>query len=96
MLYAVLPWGSCDNWWNTETCVSAYSRQNLTSYIENNKTFYNLNGTIYAAANLTDPVKEYWEYVKLSIMDEQPMGITERCLIKFVALSYICTDAGFS
>jgi len=62
---AVLPWGSCDNWWNTETCVSAYSRQNLTSYVEGNTTFYNLNGTIYAAANLTDPVKEYWEYVHL-------------------------------
>jgi hypothetical protein len=41
--------------------VSAYSRQNLTSYVEGNTTFYNLNGTIYAATNLTDPVKEYWE-----------------------------------
>jgi solute carrier family 6 GABA transporter-like protein 1 len=64
MRIAVLPWGSCDNWWNTETCVSAYSRQNLTSYVEGNTTFYNLNGTMFAAANLTDPVKEYWEYVK--------------------------------
>jgi hypothetical protein len=47
--------------------VSAYSRQNLTSYIEGNTTFYNLNGTIYAAANLTDPVKEYWEYVCITV-----------------------------
>ncbi|KAI9554983.1 hypothetical protein GHT06_020272 [Daphnia sinensis] len=68
-LSKVLPWGTCDNWWNTETCVSAYSRQNLTSFIEGNTTFYNLNGTLYAAANLTDPVKEYWERRVLMISD---------------------------
>ena len=63
MRIEVLPWGSCDNWWNMETCVSGYSHQNLTSDVEGNTTFYNLNGPKFAAANLTDPVKEYWEYV---------------------------------
>ena len=97
MRIAVLPWGSCDNLWNTETCVSAYSRQNLTSYVEGNTTFYNLNGTIYAAANLTDPVKEYWEYVNWPIADAYPIDLSEYGLIAFVALSYLSpTGVGFS
>jgi solute carrier family 6 (neurotransmitter transporter, GABA) member 1 len=58
----VVPWGTCDNWWNTKTCVSAYTRDNLTAITtEDNRTLYNLNGTMYEAMNLTDPVKEYWE-----------------------------------
>jgi len=59
--YVVVPWGSCDNWWNTETCVSAYARQNLTSFVQGNRTIYDINGTLFDASNLTDPVKEYWE-----------------------------------
>lgn len=58
---SVVPWGTCDNWWNTATCVSAYSRQNLSTVVQGNATFYSLNGTLYESSNLTDPVKEYWE-----------------------------------
>lgn len=57
----VVPWGTCDNWWNTDTCVSAYSRSNLTTFLRDNITYYTVNGTDYAATDLTDPVKEYWE-----------------------------------
>ena len=57
-----VPWGSCNNWWNTETCVSAYERHNLTSFVEGNTTLFELgNGLRTTATNLTDPVKEYWE-----------------------------------
>lgn len=57
----MVPWGTCDNWWNTATCVSAYSRQNLSTVVNGSVTYYSLNGTLYEASNLTDPVKEYWE-----------------------------------
>lgn len=59
----MVPWGTCDNYWNTETCLSAYTRVNLTKSIKDNVTFYLINGTEVAATTLTDPVKEYWEYV---------------------------------
>ena len=35
---------------------------------EDNRTLYDLNGTFYDAAKLTDPVKEYWESVRLFIV----------------------------
>ena len=57
-----LPWGSCANWWNTETCVSAYIRHNLTEFVsEDNRTFNIENGTLHEAADPTDPVREFWE-----------------------------------
>ena len=34
---------------------------------EDNRTLYDLNSTFYDAAKLTDPVKEYWESVRLFI-----------------------------
>ena len=60
---AEVPWGSCGNWWNTETCVSAYARLNLSTVVSplNNATLYDINGTFYESTSLTDPVKEYWE-----------------------------------
>ena len=41
-----LPWATCNNWWNTEKCISA---QNLTS------AKYFPNDSVSAAA-------EFWEY----------------------------------
>jgi len=65
-----VPWGSCGNWWNTETCVNAYARLNMSTFVsEDNRTLYDLNGTFYDAAKLTDPVKEYWERRVLMISD---------------------------
>ncbi|XP_069100862.1 sodium- and chloride-dependent GABA transporter 1-like [Argopecten irradians] len=73
---SILPWSTCDNWWNSDKCKSEYDRQ---------WSFYNCtNGTFWAEANtsvggnvtamemsypgfncsalpLTSPVREFWE-----------------------------------
>lgn len=64
---ADVPWRTCNNWWNTVSCVSQYERKNLNCWDKM------INGTAgkvcsVAAVNistteLTDPVKEFWEYV---------------------------------
>lgn len=28
----VLPWSTCDNWWNTENCVSSYNLTHLNNF----------------------------------------------------------------
>lgn len=47
-----LPWATCNNWWNTEKCISA---QNLTS------AKYFPNDSVSAAA-------EFWEYYILPLL----------------------------
>ena len=44
-----LPWSTCDNWWNTEHCISPEHGNNGTNADNNGTT--------------TDSVVEYWEYV---------------------------------
>ncbi|XP_050693500.1 sodium- and chloride-dependent GABA transporter 1-like [Eriocheir sinensis] len=74
-LTSELPWGSCGNWWNTETCVNPYTRNNLECYNESynataSETFCKVgNLTHVAVSNLTDPVKEFWERRALQISD---------------------------
>lgn len=64
---AELPWGSCGNWWNTETCVNPYNRNALECWDETfnttvSETFCKVgNLTHVPVSNLTDPVKEFWE-----------------------------------
>jgi len=72
-----LPWGKCGNWWNTPTCVSPYEKKSCWVEEEVNEkseltnvtwcTFGNYSRI--ELANLTDPVKEYWENRALQISD---------------------------
>lgn len=74
-LTSQLPWGSCNNWWNTETCVSPYARNSLECWDESynstaNETFCTVgNLTRVSVLNITDPVKEYWEKRALQISE---------------------------
>ncbi|XP_060076867.1 sodium- and chloride-dependent GABA transporter 1-like [Ylistrum balloti] len=72
----ILPWSTCDNWWNSDFCKSEYDRQwsfynctNGTFWTEANTT---VNGNVTAmelshpgfncsAMPFTSPVREYWE-----------------------------------
>jgi len=65
-----LPWGSCDNYWNTKSCVNPYDRGSLICWNEISArngsivkmcTVNHVNVTV---ADLTDPVKEFWESVQ--------------------------------
>ncbi|CAH2243698.1 sodium- and chloride-dependent GABA transporter 1 [Pararge aegeria] len=63
-----VPWRTCDNYWNTETCVNPYDRTNLTCWSDMDMTtFCTLNGKNVSKAILSDPVKEFWERRALQI-----------------------------
>ncbi|XP_049881488.1 sodium- and chloride-dependent GABA transporter 1 [Pectinophora gossypiella] len=65
---SVVPWGSCDNYWNTAACVNPYDRKNLNCWVASNMTtFCNLNGKNISKTALSDPVKEFWERRALQI-----------------------------
>ncbi|KAL7288731.1 hypothetical protein TKK_0017455 [Trichogramma kaykai] len=67
-----LPWGSCNNYWNTKNCVNPFDRKNLLCFQQITKnhslvkvcTFNHIN---VSASDLTDPVKEFWERRALQI-----------------------------
>lgn len=61
-LISDVPWRTCDNYWNTDTCVNPYDRTNLTCWSDfDRNTFCTLNGKNISKAVLSDPVKEFWE-----------------------------------
>lgn len=69
-----MPWRTCNNWWNTAACVNPYERDALNCW---GVWDHKLNGTVkvcsLAGANLTtsqltDPVKEFWEYVNIKLI----------------------------
>jgi Sodium:neurotransmitter symporter family len=67
-----LPWGSCNNYWNTAKCVNPYERDQLTCWDHFNGTATN-NLCKVGALNITrnemsDPVKEFWECVSIIII----------------------------
>ncbi|CAG9570361.1 unnamed protein product [Danaus chrysippus] len=63
-----VPWRTCDNYWNTDTCVNPYDRKNLTCWSDfDMNTFCTLNGKNVSKAFLSDPVKEFWERRALQI-----------------------------
>lgn len=63
---AVLPWGDCNNWWNTPTCANAYTRKQLDCFVDSINTtvkanFCMVGNNAIAEKDLTDPVREFWE-----------------------------------
>ncbi|CAH0731665.1 unnamed protein product, partial [Brenthis ino] len=63
-----VPWRTCDNYWNTETCVNPYDRKNLTCWSNMDMTtLCTINGKNFSKAILSDPVKEFWERRALQI-----------------------------
>ncbi|GAB1860645.1 Transporter [Camponotus japonicus] len=71
-----LPWGSCNNYWNTKNCVNPYDRSSLYCWSEISSarngsivkmcTVNHINVTM---TELTDPVKEFWERRALQISE---------------------------
>ncbi|XP_039310474.1 sodium- and chloride-dependent GABA transporter 1 [Solenopsis invicta] len=70
-----LPWGSCNNDWNTKNCVNPYDRSSLLCWNQISSrngsvvkmcTLHHVNVTV---TDLTDPVKEFWERRALQISD---------------------------
>lgn len=104
-LRAELPWGTCDNWWNTETCISPFERDGLRCWPERfnmteNETYCelrNLSRVLYS--DLSDPVREFWDNRALQISSgiEEPGSIRwELALTLLVAwiMCYFCIWKG--
>jgi solute carrier family 6 GABA transporter-like protein 1 len=72
-LRADVPWRTCNNYWNTATCVNPYDRKNLMcwdqpqigKFLANGSTaitkICQLGGKNISTTALSDPVKEFWE-----------------------------------
>jgi solute carrier family 6 (neurotransmitter transporter, GABA) member 1 len=67
-----LPWSTCDNAWNTITCVNPYLRKEICfnqrvpgKSFENGTAlvakFCTVAGKNISVSQVTDPVKEFWE-----------------------------------
>lgn len=56
-----VPWRTCNNFWNTAACVNPYERKNLTCWEKFDGKTCLLAGQNISFAQLTDPVKEFWE-----------------------------------
>ena len=57
-----LPWGSCNNYWNTKNCVNPLDRKGLQCFSQNaTMTICTFNHVNVTASTLSDPVKEFWE-----------------------------------
>ncbi|GBP66188.1 Sodium- and chloride-dependent GABA transporter 1 [Eumeta japonica] len=65
---ADVPWRTCDNYWNTMTCVNPYDRKNLSCWppLAADNSFCIINGMNVSKSVLSDPVKEFWEWVSFS------------------------------
>ena len=64
-----VPWRTCNNYWNTKYCVNTYERNQLSCWKQfTNATAYttycSINSMNVTVRELTDPVKEFWEYVQ--------------------------------
>ncbi|XP_052782180.1 sodium- and chloride-dependent GABA transporter 1-like [Mya arenaria] len=49
---AALPWASCDNWWNTQTCMSNYDRDHIPFRCTNKTFVFEVNKTDYSNISL--------------------------------------------
>lgn len=90
-----LPWGTCNNWWNTKYCINPYLRKSLPCWnmTARNGTFYKMctmNQVNVTWPELADPVKEFWEFVSIFtfLINISGMKFYLRFFISFFNLKY--------
>ncbi|KAK2721160.1 sodium- and chloride-dependent GABA transporter 1-like [Artemia franciscana] len=90
-----IPWRECNNWWNQETCISAYARKNLTCWDDHalNTTVCELSQShIFPRESLTDPVREFWERRALQVSSglNDPRGFQWELVGTLAAAWIVC------
>ncbi|KAK2582494.1 hypothetical protein KPH14_004796 [Odynerus spinipes] len=73
-MHSELPWGSCNNYWNTKYCVNPYDRSQLRCWNQVTRNhsvikMCSVNQLNVTINELTDPVKEFWERRALQISE---------------------------
>lgn len=75
---SVLPWSTCNNWWNLESCRTLAQMKNITKSFACNSPTLTTNASMAAClenanehlAHFTSPVKEFWERNALQITND--------------------------
>jgi hypothetical protein len=68
---SLLPWSTCNNWWNLGSCRTLAQMRNYSASISCSTPLLTTNASVTAClrnasahmAQFTSPVKEFWEYV---------------------------------
>lgn len=86
-----VPWRTCNNYWNTKSCVNPYDRNALQCWtsprINETVKVCSLAGTNYTTSELSDPVKEFWEWVYANC--ERKMIFFKKNLLNFYNLGVV-------
>ncbi|XP_061694134.1 sodium- and chloride-dependent creatine transporter 1 isoform X2 [Syngnathoides biaculeatus] len=95
---ATLPWSTCDNPWNTNSCVDAFSVHHCKN-ASDNTTVAGSNHTCAQLAHAVSPIIEFWEnkVLKISSGLDDPGHVNWElllCLITVWLLVYFCVWKG--
>ncbi|MCJ8734723.1 hypothetical protein PDJAM_G00238560 [Pangasius djambal] len=92
-----LPWSTCTNYWNTESCIETFRHDACKNSTISNYTF--MNKTCEELENATSPIIEFWENKVLRISEglDSPGQINWEmtlCLMTVWVLVYFCVWKG--
>ena len=95
----VLPWQSCNNAWNTDTCIEERPQEMFDHASQQNVFISASNMTVYNRSQLSDPAIEYWEREILAISNSiEEVGSIKLdlliCLIIAWILVFLCIFNG--
>ncbi|CAF1978701.1 unnamed protein product [Rotaria magnacalcarata] len=76
--FTLLPWSTCNNWWNLKSCRTLAQMHNYTSVLSCSRATFTTNVSMMACMNnasehlkqFTSPVKEFWERNALQITND--------------------------
>ncbi|XP_061113231.1 sodium- and chloride-dependent creatine transporter 1 isoform X2 [Conger conger] len=94
---ATLPWSTCNNPWNSESCIEIFRQDDCLNGTIGNSSFGNL--TCEELADGRSPIIEFWENKVLDISDglDQPGAINWElmlCLLAVWFMVYFCVWKG--
>ncbi|XP_076070542.1 sodium- and chloride-dependent GABA transporter 1-like isoform X1 [Mytilus galloprovincialis] len=100
---SILPWSTCDNEWNTASCIAKYQKlaycTNGTTWTVGMNMSSNMSECSTNGLNSTSPVREFWERHVLQISSgvDEPGDIRWQlalCLLLIWVLCYFCIWKG--
>uniref|UniRef100_A0A8C7ZW78 Solute carrier family 6 member 8 n=1 Tax=Oryzias sinensis TaxID=183150 RepID=A0A8C7ZW78_9TELE len=96
---STLPWSTCDNEWNTPSCIEIFHHQDCKNGSLANTTVGNSNMTCADLADARSPIIEFWEHKVLNISSglDEPGKLNWElmlCLMAVWVLVYFCVWKG--
>ncbi|XP_067650828.1 sodium- and chloride-dependent glycine transporter 2-like [Haliotis asinina] len=99
---SVLPWTTCNNWWNTPLCVTKLSNSSsiTDAYLMNNTEDHQLLNSVWRKPNVTlTASEEFWQYNTLRVSSGVDNFGTVQvhlvlCILVSWALAFLCMIKG--